>query len=754
MQIKNRKKRQKEEVNLVEKFFYFHGVELSNVGTQLVGDCPFCDGTHKLHADDESAQWDCKSCGESGNAFTFMEKVLEAGMDETDYTALSVAVRAHRKKKAEWTEQTLPSKVHMAKALERVNWCFHPFRQNQLIAPIFAPHKKSVDDPAEAMSFYVANLRIYDLSSLQARFCSTPKIHKTESRQHPWVNAAFITNPNPHAIWITEGEWDAILLDYVLNGVDRNDDPTKHPYWVLGTAGGSISLNLTSFRRVGLKASGGSIPIVCLGDNDKAGTRTAKDLSESLTNEFDAKVSVFCWPEDTPQGYDFTDAVANPESPFRDSLPEDGGPGKKLKLAMRTLIDAAPKLDLTREGHDEPDPELEPATYDEVLQGFKKLGVHLTDTVRELLWLAGACVVSSQRPGVPLWLFGIAPPGSSKSLVLSSFASLRQTYYQTSLNKKTMVSGYNSGGGDPSLLAQLVNPSKTLVVQDWTTIMDMPQTYRVELSALLREAFDGSINQKFANGPHRVYQGQFGIVAGVTPKIHQTQEADVGARFLKREWRESLDTARKVMKKALTSSDGSLESSSNVNERRMLVRRWIEPYAIAAANTLEDDLLPGFTEEEEEDLISLSYWVAVTRAVIHRDRVDGAPLYRASTETPTRTIKQLGRYVQYLQLIRPDADRQEVLSLVASLAWDTGWTRKADCLLALAVEPERTPREIASQLRLPKTTTERAFHDLEELDVVTYRKKKKTPRPGRSDNVYRLSEWFQSHADRVIPYFT
>lgn len=683
-----------------------------------------------------------------------MQLLHQESVAQTDYEKLAVEIRNHRKKKAGWSQQTLPSKVHTAKLLERSGWSYHPFRPNQLIAPIYAPHKKPLDDPAEAMSYYLPNLRLYDLSASAPRFCSTPKIHKSESRQHPWVNAAYLLNPNPHGIWITEGEWDALLLDYVLNGIDRGeDDPSTHPYWVLGTAGGSISLNLTGFRRVGLKAAGGGVPVVCLGDNDDPGRKTAKELARSLKSDYDVKVSVFQWPEQTPEGFDFTDAIANPDSPYRASLPEDVGPGKKLNIAMKALMDETHGLDLTREGVSEPDPELEPATFDDVLQGFRDLRVHVTESVKEFLWLTGACIVSSQRPGVPLWLFGVAPPGGGKSLVLSSFASVRCTYYQTSINKKAMVSGYNAGGGDPSLMAELVNPSKTLIVQDWTTIMDMPQTYRVELSALLREAFDGSINQKFANGPNRIYQGQFGIVAGVTPKIHQIQEADVGARFLKRELKEPLDVSKKLLTQALTSSDGELESQANVNDRRLLIRRWIEPIAHHVINTPESEVLPGFDDDQVADLMALAYWVAVGRAVVHRDRADGAPLYRSGTEVPTRTIKQLGRLYQYLCLVRPDAEPDEVMSLVAGVAWDTSWTRKADCLLNLATEPNRSPREVAADLGLPKTTIERAFFDLEELGVVERFKQKKTPRRGRFDSVFKLTPWFQQHADRVLPYF-
>lgn len=54
--------------------FEFHGLLLSKAGKQHVGDCPFCadDGHFFIN---EDGQWDCKKCGESGNAYSFLAKL-------------------------------------------------------------------------------------------------------------------------------------------------------------------------------------------------------------------------------------------------------------------------------------------------------------------------------------------------------------------------------------------------------------------------------------------------------------------------------------------------------------------------------------------------------------------------------------------------------------------------------------------------------------------------------------------------------
>ncbi|MEM9752659.1 MAG: AAA family ATPase [Planctomycetota bacterium] len=69
------------------------GVEFSRRGTdQWCGDCPFCDKEKHFYANPRTGQWDCKSCGESGNAITFTRKIAgqQAGdMTETDWRRLA-----------------------------------------------------------------------------------------------------------------------------------------------------------------------------------------------------------------------------------------------------------------------------------------------------------------------------------------------------------------------------------------------------------------------------------------------------------------------------------------------------------------------------------------------------------------------------------------------------------------------------------------------------------------------------------------
>lgn len=70
--------------------FADHGVEFQRLsGEHAIGECPFDEcGKSKFHVNVKTGQWDCKSCGESGNVPTFLAAVLEWSQT-SDFDALA-----------------------------------------------------------------------------------------------------------------------------------------------------------------------------------------------------------------------------------------------------------------------------------------------------------------------------------------------------------------------------------------------------------------------------------------------------------------------------------------------------------------------------------------------------------------------------------------------------------------------------------------------------------------------------------------
>lgn len=730
----------------IEKFYAFHGLDLVDNGDQYLADCPICTAIGKWSAHKLTGLWDCKVCHESGNPTSFLEALHgEASLAHfPDKSALDVAkkLRKHRLVKSIHADTfgkkpRFPSSLELLATLRADGWGFHPLKQ-AWTSTVYTPHLKSLETPHP--TFYISNLRNYDYTASKPRFYSSPKIEANEKRQHPYVNAAFLNTTAPDRILITEGEWDSLLASHY-------GGPAT---WVIGLAGGSSSLDLNALKRVGIMAANGSIPVYLLLDNDDPGQKTADKLAKALRETYNVDLHLLDWSLlESPHpidGYDLTDYLTDPLQPLDDDNPLD-----TLLEQTPAFLSLAPSQ--VAVSHDTPAIPIEPIvpiSFPELLEGFSSQGVTVTPTVIEGLWLTGACIASSQSPGVPLWTYLISPPGAGKSLVLESFAAFEEAYFQTSVTKKGFVSGFNAGE-DPSLLQQLTDPPRTLVVKDWTTIMDLPQAYRVELGALLREAFDGSINQKFANGAHRVYEGQFGIVAGVTPKIHLIQDADVGARFLKRELPDGSND--NVLAQILCGQAYNIESPEHQHARRTLTRNWLKPILA----DLKDNPLPPNIEDMElaSQLVALAIWIAHGRSVLKRDRTDGAALHRPYAESPNRVGKQLCRLYLYLKAVRPEATTDEVLAMTIKVARDTAWSRKTEAweVLGIADEP-LTSRQVAAQLDLPKTTTTRYLHDLVALKVLESRFIKTTGKIGRKDEVFYISENFQKTTELCIDLFS
>lgn len=82
---------QKSQAADYRKFYFAFGLELSP-GTQLQGDCPFCLKSDHFFANPKTSQYDCKSCGASGNSWTFLREIHKVSLQATkdaDYRQLS-----------------------------------------------------------------------------------------------------------------------------------------------------------------------------------------------------------------------------------------------------------------------------------------------------------------------------------------------------------------------------------------------------------------------------------------------------------------------------------------------------------------------------------------------------------------------------------------------------------------------------------------------------------------------------------------
>src|SRR5688500_11915364 len=63
--------------------YLFHGLELSMGDREAVGDCPWCGKSRHLFISVSEGQWQCKVCGEQGNAYVFLRTLHRRSLADT-----------------------------------------------------------------------------------------------------------------------------------------------------------------------------------------------------------------------------------------------------------------------------------------------------------------------------------------------------------------------------------------------------------------------------------------------------------------------------------------------------------------------------------------------------------------------------------------------------------------------------------------------------------------------------------------------
>jgi len=345
---------------------------------------------------------------------------------------------------------------------------------------------------------------------------------------HIW-NRQKIEDIDKHkgVLWVCEGEWDGIILEWLLKSAGRSGDI------VIAFPGAS------TIDKEWLPLFVGKNIIICY-DNDNAGDKGAWKCYEKI-NKLARKMRFLNWTSTTPKGYDVKDLIV--------SMKKDTPP-RKIYSHILKLCESRPKHDFSdneggsgagRKGAvveknkayiiEEEDLNTD-ITLDEVIEIFKK-NIYMDEDMILALKLIIATTLSIEIMHDPLWLYIVGPPGAGKTLLLQSLQGSEKCVFRSSLTTHCLVSGWQGeGGADISLLPKLVG--RTFVLKDFTEILSMPITSQEEIYSTLRGAYDGDLIKTFGNGVERTYVDcYFSMLAGVTNAVHGHSQAELGERFLK-----------------------------------------------------------------------------------------------------------------------------------------------------------------------------------------------------------------------------
>lgn len=629
------------------------------------GPCPFCEHVSKetgkkdyFHLNKETGQWDCKACSRSGNLWTLLTQLSQEWFDRT----------THEQFKELAAKRGLPTE-----SLKRLRWCFG---MGQWCLPVWN----------EAGTF-VHNLYQWDERKnivLSLPFpCEQQLVGQDELAKAP----------KGALVWVCEGPWDACAMRYML-------DKSGHAADCVVAVPGANTFKKWDHLFLGKK-------VRLMYDNDVAGDEGSMKVGERLHKQV-PELKYLSWPEALKTGYDVRDffkvSYAS-KTPMPQALAKLEG---YLTTQHRRAKEFAPVLKTVPANVSVTLQKKPPPNYPTVLKHFGKW-LRMNEDFKTALAVALATCLANDVPGDPLWLYIVGPASSGKSVILTAIKDSPRVSFHSSVTAKTLVSGWNQNGADPSLLPRL--DGKTAVFKDGTELLEMRSEQRREVYATLRGAYDGYVHREYAQGAQRDWKSHFNMLIGVTNAIHGEQRAAMGERFLKLEMIQDVETIDAMVDSAIR---GESHEPKMEEELGAICVAFLE-------RTVDLEKLPKIPEEFIIKIAAMAKLVAVLRAQVEREQYGAMDMrYRPVKENPTRIAKQLAKLSRMLCLVydKTVVDR-DIYSILRKVGTNSCATFHFDLAMTLLrTDRPMSIRELAEKLKLPSTFLVNKLADMEQLDIV------------------------------------
>jgi hypothetical protein len=647
------------------KAYVQHGFEPDGEsGNQIYGFCPFClrDKTPSFYVNTETKAWDCKACGQSGGFLTFLEAMYQHC--ETEFKGKAA--------------------IDLCKNRGlRVDTLRH-----------FHIGYNVVTSAYTLPVFELDGKKIHDL-----RFYKDRKMNSTFSCKVGLFNAA--DSLRTEKVYICEGEWDGMALWEAMHDYNGNIDGvvavpgagTFKPEWV----------ELLQDKHV-----------VCLYDHDEAGRNGAAKVF-NLLRPSTKSLRFLHWGEDKKEGYDIRDLYNDLKS---GAIKQDDYVNV-FEYIQKNMGDIPPGMTaediLARASGSQESYAGEGTSCEEVYEGYKKY-LHIPDT--SVIDIIYGTVIANRMEGDPIWLFLVAPPGMTKTEFLQSISGAKNIKCISKMTPKTLVSGLNYGGHDPSLLPQL--NGKTLVIKDFTAIFGMNVQARDEIFSTLRDAYDGNFIGAYGHG-ERNYTSRFGIIAGVTPavEVYLDGESSLGERFLRFTMRIPKSLAEHLTFLERATSNVAKETGMREELKKIGTRCLDFKFADATAMIIPDAI--------HKKILHLAIFTAKLRATIVRDKFTKEVTHKPFMEMATRLSKQFQKLIMGICMFRRKLEAtEEEYKLLTTLARGTIPSRVEDVIEALYKKNKASTRggetftqsEIAALVGLPSSTCSRLSEGLVMLHVL------------------------------------
>lgn len=152
--------------------------------------------------------------------------------------------------------------------------------------------------------------------------------------------------------------------------------------------------------------------------------------------------------------------------------------------------------------------------------------------------LISAILVGSRSNIPPVWLYLIGPSSGGKSAIIECFNRVPFCTQVSDLTPNTFLSGMSSGQRETSLLHKL-GERFTILMKDFTTILQKSDETQRSIIAQMREIYDGHITKETVTGVtlewgHKdaARKGHATFIMAATEAIYSAQDkfADMGTQ--------------------------------------------------------------------------------------------------------------------------------------------------------------------------------------------------------------------------------
>lgn len=626
------------------KPYLFHGLALdwSMGGQATAEECPFCGrGGKKFRVNVDNGLWDCKVCGEKGNAYVFIRKLWEdsakRGCDRLNDLATDRKILS---------PSTL-TKWGVVQSHLTFDWALAGHNQAGNLNQLYRYINRIV------MATPTLNHQLFGMT--------------TYDRSRP-------------TIYVTEGPWDGMALWEVVDAAKDREAS------VLAVPGCNV------FSDAWLPLFEGKW-VVLLFDNDhpkenkgrtsRAGydgmQRAAKILAGTAKG-----IHYLHWGDEgfdpaLPSGYDVRDWVSRGSTASErialwkelmrrtKPIPKDwagDGTGRTPKPAESPSISCSPCQ-----------------KWSDMIMAWRK-ALKWTDGLDRALAVMLASVTSTKAVGDQLWVKVIGPAASGKSTLCEAL-SVNKQFVVAKSTLRGFHSGFDDGSGENySPLREMID--KTLVIKDGDALLQAPNIEQILSEA--RDVYDRVSRSSYRSKQSKDWQGlNITIILCGTASLRQLDSSELGERFLDVVIMESIDDdlEDEILWRVVNRADRSMafESDGNIETQHDpdLVRAmqltggyvgWLRENARDLLATIDS------SEEALKKCARLGKFVAFARA-----RPSDSQDETAEREFASRLASQHVRLAKCLAAVlnRKSLD-DEVMKRVTRVAMDTARGRTLEII--------------------------------------------------------------------------